>query len=221
MNSSVPVVETFHSIQGEGNHAGRSAFFIRLAGCKVGCPWCDTKDSWDETSHPQKTILDIAGETKRAVANGAAFIVITGGEPLHQNLDLLCNEIRKSTKSNTQVSVPIHLETSGVNPISGNPNWITLSPKRHSPPRLNNLKLCNELKVIIHEVADLKFAEKIAQQAIKLKSSKEESTFSKDLVLFLQPRWQSVNGLNLALEHVKHHPQWRLSLQIHKWLEIE
>lgn len=97
MESSLPVVECFHSLQGEGEHAGRSAYFIRLASCKVGCPWCDTKDSWNSELHPQQSLIDLSTQTAKAQEEGAAFVVITGGEPLHHNLDDLCKEIRKST----------------------------------------------------------------------------------------------------------------------------
>ena len=160
MEASLPVVECFHSLQGEGEHAGRSAYFIRLASCKVGCPWCDTKDSWNSALHPQQSLLDLSIRTAKAQREGAAFVVITGGEPLHHNLDDLCREIRKSTLNLERTSIPIHIETSGVDIISGNPDWITLSPKRHSPPRLDTLLSCQELKVVIQNTEDLHFAQK-------------------------------------------------------------
>ena len=162
MESSLPVVECFHSLQGEGEHAGRSAYFIRLASCKVGCPWCDTKDSWNSELHPQQSLIDLSTQTAKAHKEGAAFVVITGGEPLHHNLDHLCKEIRKSTLNQENKSIPIHLETSGVDRLSGNPDWITLSPKRHSPPRLDNLLSCQELKVVIQNAEDLVFAKTMA-----------------------------------------------------------
>ena len=139
MESSLPVVECFHSLQGEGEHAGRSAYFIRLASCKVRCPWCDTKDSWNAELHEQQSLIDISTRTAKAQKEGAAFVVITGGEPLHHNLDLLFKEIRRSTLNLDNKSIPIHIETSGVDILSGNPDWITLSPKLHSPPRLDTV----------------------------------------------------------------------------------
>ena len=151
MESSLLVVECFHSLQGEGEHAGRSAYFIRLASCKVGCPWCDTKKSWNSELHPQQTLIDLSISTAKAQKDGAAFVVITGGEPLHHNLDYLCREIRKSTLNLEKKSIPIHLETSGVDALSGNPDWITLSPKRHSPPRLETFIL-PRIKVVIRKL---------------------------------------------------------------------
>ena len=160
MEPSLPVVECFHSLQGEGEHAGRSAYFIRLASCKVGCPWCDTKNSWNSDLHPQQSLIDLSISTAKAQKEGAAFVVITGGEPLHHNLDRLCKEIRKYTLNQNRKSIPIHLETSGVDMLSGDPDWITLSPKRHSPPRLDTLLACQELKIVIQNSDDLDFAKK-------------------------------------------------------------
>ncbi len=211
MIESLPVVEEFHSIQGEGAHTGRSAFFIRLASCKIGCVWCDTKHSWDSKNHPQKSITCLSKNVSKAQKQGATFLVITGGEPLHHNLDLLCKKIRLATKINQGKSIPIHIETSGIDQISGNPDWITLSPKKHAPPRREILQVCQELKVIIHEKSDLVFAEQMANQTIKNNSS---------TLLFLQPGWESKKGATLAFEYVKNNPQWRLSVQTHKWLEI-
>jgi len=197
----LPVVETFHSLQGEGIHAGRSAFFIRLAGCKVSCSWCDTKQSWRADLHPQQKVNDLAKETALAKKAGAAFVVITGGEPLHHNLDPLAEAIRKAS------GLPIHIETSGVDAISGTPDWITLSPKRHNPPKADILNACDELKVVVHNEEDLVFAEKTATQASKA-------------ILLLQPGWDSDKGQELAIKYTQSHPQWRLSLQSHKWLKV-
>ncbi|MEX0589403.1 MAG: 7-carboxy-7-deazaguanine synthase QueE, partial [Cyanobium sp.] len=152
---ALPVVETFHSLQGEGLHAGRSAFFIRLGGCNVGCSWCDTKHSWPAEVHPQRPLFELAAETAAAAAAGAAFVVITGGEPLHINLDPLCQALASA-------GLPLHLETSGVDQPSGRFAWITLSPKAHRPPTSALLALCDELKVVVHEAGDLAFAETMA-----------------------------------------------------------
>jgi 7-carboxy-7-deazaguanine synthase len=204
---SLPIVETFHSLQGEGAHAGRSAFFVRLGGCTVGCTWCDTKNSWPRDLHPHRTLIEIAREADRAKESGAAFIVITGGEPLHHDLAPLASELRNATP------LPIHLETSGVDPISGSPDWITLSPKRHAPPRQEMLDACHELKVIVHEPADLEFALLMAESTI-------HSRCDGDAKLFLQPGWESSEGLRLSIDFIKSHPAWRLSLQAHKLLGI-
>jgi len=202
-------VETFHSLQGEGVHAGRSAFFIRLAGCDVGCPWCDTKHSWPEAAHPRRPLADLAAEATAAAAAGAAFVVITGGEPLQQPLDALCAAL-------AAVGLPLHLETSGVGPFSGRFDWITLSPKPHRPPSADVLALCHELKVVVHEPADLGFADAMARAA----STTRAGSGSEAPVLLLQPGWQSAEGQSLAIDHVRSHPAWRLSLQSHKWLGV-
>ena len=212
MEPSLPVVECFHSLQGEGEHAGRSAYFIRLASCRVGCPWCDTKNSWNSELHPQQSLIDLSIGTANAQRKGAAFVVITGGEPLHHNLDDLCKEIRKSTLNLEKTSIPIHLETSGVDILSGNPDWITLSPKRHSPPRLDTLLCCQELKVVIQNSEDLDFAKKMADL---IKDNGKIKT-----QLFLQAGWKNEEGQALAVKFVKNNPNWRLSMQTHKWLGV-
>ena len=212
METSLPVVECFHSLQGEGKHAGRSAYFIRLASCKVGCPWCDTKHSWNPELHPQQSLIDLSTQTAKAQEEGAAFVVITGGEPLHHNLDDLCKEIRKSTLNLEKKSIPIHLETSGVDMLSGKPDWITLSPKRHSPPRLDNLLSCQELKVVIQNAEDLLFAKTMADSIKNNGKIKPQ--------LFLQAGWENEEGQTLAVNFVKNNPDWRLSMQTHKWLGV-
>ena len=212
METSLPVVECFHSLQGEGKHAGRSAYFIRLASCKVGCPWCDTKHSWNPELHPQQSLIDLSTQTAKAQKEGAAFVVITGGEPLHHNLDNLCKEIRKSTLNLEKKSIPIHLETSGVDMLSGKPDWITLSPKRHSPPRLDNLLSCQELKVVIQNAEDLLFAKTMADSIKNNGKIKPQ--------LFLQAGWENEEGQTLAIKFVKNNPDWRLSMQTHKWLGV-
>ena len=206
---AMAVVETFHSLQGEGVHAGRSAFFIRLAGCDVGCPWCDTKHSWPEAAHPRRPLADLAAEATAAAAAGAAFVVITGGEPLQQPLDALCAAL-------AAVGLPLHLETSGVGPFSGRFDWITLSPKPHRPPSADVLARCHELKVVVHEPADLGFADAMARAA----STTRAGSGSEAPVLLLQPGWQSAEGQELAITFVRSHPAWRLSLQSHKWLGV-
>ena len=200
-SSGLPVVETFHSLQGEGLHAGRSAFFISLGGCGVGCSWCDTKHSWPAEVHPQQSLEELALACAEAASAGAAFVVLTGGEPLHHNLDALSAAIRQ------HCTLPIHLETSGVDPLTGSPDWISLSPKRHQPPRAELLQRCHELKVVVHEAADLLFAEVSASQA-------PQATW------LLQPGWDCREGQALALEFVQSQPRWRLSLQSHKWLGV-
>jgi organic radical activating enzyme len=201
------VVETFHSLQGEGLHAGRSAFFIRLGGCQVGCSWCDTKHSWPQDVHPNRTLAELAAAARQAAGNGAAFVVITGGEPLHHQLDPLCAALRAEAWNRQGSALPLHLETSGVDPLSGHFDWITLSPKPHRPPSPELLAACDELKVIVHNTSDLAFAEAMAAAA-------------SGPALLLQPGHACPEGQQLAIDFVKGHPQWRLSLQSHKWLGV-
>lgn len=210
------MVETFHSIQGEGLHGGRSAFFIRLGGCSVGCSWCDTKHSWPAQQHPQVSLDDLSRQARQAAAAGAAFVVITGGEPLHHNLSPLCEALHRGGPAQ---ALPLHLETSGVDPLSGRFDWITLSPKPHRPPTAQLLAACHELKVVVADHTDLGFAEAMALAARRGRRDQELGA-SDSPALLLQPAWGSETAQHLALEHVRRHPQWRLSLQTHKWLEI-
>jgi len=237
---TLPVVETFHSLQGEGLQAGRSAFFIRLAGCTVGCPWCDTKHSWPQGSHPDRSLAELAGEAAIAAAAGAAFVVITGGEPLHHGLDPLCEALSQATTSPDRPNgLPLHLETSGVDPLSGRFDWITLSPKRHRPPTSELLGACQELKVVVEQPEDLEFAEAMATAALALATdriaalaaaspriasgepaSPQIAAEAKPPHLLLQPAWGNPAAEALAITFVQGHPTWRLSLQSHKWLGV-
>jgi len=223
MTNFLPLVEKFHSLQGEGFHAGKSAFFIRLAGCKVGCSWCDTKHSWDEKKYPSISIENIVNEIKIARKKGASFCVITGGEPLEHNLDDFCKAIKKETSKEKQDSMNIHIETSGVSSISGIYDWITLSPKRHLPPKNYFLENCNELKIIINNKKDLDFATAIRKKIIsKYKNStNQDSSNNRNKLFYLQPAWNNDDGLSLAINYVKKNPDWKLSLQTHKYLKIK
>ena len=199
---SIPVVETFHSLQGEGHHCGRSAFFIRLAGCNVGCAWCDTKHSWPMASHAKQDVDGLARQARQAKDSGAAFVVITGGEPLHHNLQPLTDALDRIC------GLPIHLETSGVDQLSGRFDWVTLSPKRHRPPQQALLSRCDELKVVVLDTDDVSFAHAMANDT------------SMATHLLVQPVWDSETAQDLAIHHVQQHPRWRLSLQSHKFLQI-
>tara|TARA_B100000674_G_scaffold123308_1_gene94400 strand:- start:7207 stop:7863 length:657 start_codon:yes stop_codon:yes gene_type:complete len=218
MTKFLPVVEKFHSLQGEGFHSGKSAFFIRLAGCKVGCSWCDTKHSWDSTKYPLFSIEKLVEEITEAKLKGAAFIVITGGEPLQHNLDHLCRIIKEKNQTNKDSPIKIHIETSGVNKISGFYDWITLSPKRHKPPIDYFLSASNEIKIIINDKKDIEFAKDIRTKIINLETKKEDIINKK---FFIQPAWDSIKGLELAIEFAKTNPNWSLSLQTHKYLSIQ
>ena len=206
-------METFHSLQGEGMHAGRSAFFIRLGGCSVGCSWCDTKHSWPEGVHPEQTLQALGEAAATSIAHGAGFVVITGGEPLHHDLGPLCADLRDACGRAAGVTVPLHLETSGVDPLSGAFDWITLSPKRHKPPTAELLAACHELKVVVHGPDDLVFATAMAEAATNSRDAAGPA-------LLLQPGHDCPEGQQLAIDFVKAHPGWRLSLQTHKLLGV-
>ena len=218
MTKYLPIVEKFHSLQGEGFHCGKSAFFIRLAGCEVGCPWCDTKHSWDPQKYPLFSVDSLLSEIKAVRSKGASFIVLTGGEPLQHNLNDFCKIIKDKTFNDKNNSIKIHLETSGVNSFSGFYDWITLSPKRHKPPKDFFLDKCNEIKVIINDSKDIQFARDIREKISKLKKQQNPN---KDKKFFVQPAWNNHKGYKLAINFAKTNPEWTLSLQTHKYLSIQ
>ncbi len=195
----LPVMEMFYSVQGEGFNTGRPAAFVRIGGCDVGCHWCDVKEAWDASVHPLTVTQDII-DYVHAFPAGAA--VITGGEPLMYNLGTLCEGLRKK-------GVTIYLETCGAYPLSGHFDWICLSPKRNTTPRHDMLNMADELKVIVHERADFQWAE---QNAMLVKEKCQ---------LYLQPEWSRYNEIvPLVVDYVKNHPQWMVSLQAHKFMNI-
>ncbi|MBT9312606.1 7-carboxy-7-deazaguanine synthase QueE [Leptothoe kymatousa TAU-MAC 1615] len=196
--TAYPIVETFHSVQGEGVWTGTNAFFIRLAGCDVGCPWCDTKISWSTKPHAP---INLGELVHQAQAAQPFMVVITGGEPLMHNLLPL-------TQSLQQAGLRLHLETSGAHPLSGDFDWISLSPKRFKPPQPEIYAHAHELKVVIANSDDLGWAEAQAAQV-------PETT-----VKLLQPEWTSDHSQQLVLDYVKQHPAWRISLQTHKFLGV-
>jgi len=189
----------FYSIQGEGYFTGAPAFFIRLAGCDVGCPWCDTKESWTAQGH---TILNIPAIMTEVRSSGAKIAIVTGGEPLMHNLDLLVDAIKAE-------GIRAHLETSGTYPLSGAWDWITLSPKPHRPASRLMLESCDELKIVIASQDDLEWAETIKPQAINTYHA------------YLQPEWSKRESLiPLIISHAQRHKSWRVGLQTHKFLGI-
>ena len=195
---SLPLVETFHSIQGEGFWAGTNAFFIRLAGCDVGCPWCDTKQSWNPKCCPRQGIADLV-TAARAV--NPQIVVITGGEPLMHDLTELTQQLRAA-------NLQVHLETSGAHPFSGTFDWVTFSPKRFKAPHPSIYTQASELKVVISDESDLEWAEQQAAQV------------SDATIKLLQPEWQSLNSQDIVFSYVLKHSEWRVSLQTHKYLKI-
>ncbi len=192
-------MEAFYTIQGEGAHQGKAAYFIRLGGCDVGCVWCDVKESWDADQHPQIHVEEIVSE---AAKYPGRLAVITGGEPLMHDLTTLCQALHAEGFS-------INIETSGAHPLSGQLDWVCLSPKKFKAPLPEIYEQADELKIIIYNKSDFQWAEEFAAR------------MRPDCQLFLQPEWsKSDKMLPLIVEYVKDHPQWRISLQVHKYMNI-
>ncbi len=197
--ATLPVMESFYTIQGEGLHQGKAAYFIRLGGCDVGCVWCDVKESWEADKHPQRAIADIVQE---AAAHPGRIAVITGGEPLMHNLDGLTKALHKA-------GFRTHIETSGSSPLSGSWDWITLSPKKFKAPLPEICAQAHELKVVVYNKSDFAWAEKYAALA------------GKHCKLYLQPEWSRAAEMTpYIIDYVKDNPQWQISLQIHKYINV-
>ena len=195
----LPVMEHFYTLQGEGRFTGHASYFIRLGGCDVGCVWCDVKDSWDASKHPLVPITEIVASV---VASGTKIAVITGGEPMMHNLDALTEMLKAK-------GIRTHVETSGAHPLSGNWDWICLSPKKFKAPLDEMIAAAHELKTVIYNKSDFDWAEQYAAKV------------SKDCLLYLQPEWSRAAAMNpLIIDHVKANPQWKFSLQTHKFLDI-
>lgn len=195
----LPLMEEFYTIQGEGFNTGKAAYFIRIGGCDVGCHWCDVKESWDAGIHPLTPIEKIIDNV---VAHKAKSVVVTGGEPLIYNLDELTNRLK-------QLNIQTFIETSGAYPLSGHWDWVCLSPKKTMLPVEAIYKKAHELKIIVFNQHDFKWAEEQAQFV-------NENCF-----LFLQPEWSKHQQLlPQIIEYVKEHPKWMISLQTHKYMNI-
>ncbi len=197
---ALPVMESFYTIQGEGFHTGKPAYFIRLGGCDVGCHWCDVKESWDVDIHPK---IEVENIVKEANKYPGRIAVITGGEPLMHDLNELTLALKK-------VGFQTNIETSGVcMQISGNWDWVCFSPKKFKNPNPVIYKVANELKVIIYNNSDFDFALDHAK------------LISPDCHLFLQPEWsRQIEMTPKIIDFIKANPQWRISLQTHKFMEI-
>ena len=195
----LPLVEEFYTIQGEGYHTGKAAYFIRIGGCDVGCSWCDTKFSWNPALHP---VVPVDQVISNVIKIPAASVVVTGGEPLMVNLDYLTAELKSR-------GIETFLETSGAYPLTGRWDWICLSPKPQAPPLQEHFSHAHELKVIIASREDLSWAEA------------NGSRVGGGCKLYLQPEWsRRETMLPLIIEYVKQHPQWMVSLQSHKYMRI-
>jgi 7-carboxy-7-deazaguanine synthase len=192
-------MEMFYTLQGEGYHQGKAAYFIRLAGCDVGCVWCDVKESWDASKHPVFSVEEIVSN---ALAHPARLAIITGGEPLLYNLDALTTALKK-------VGFELNIETSGSSPMSGNWDWVCLSPKKFKAPLTESIQAASELKVVIFNTHDFEWAETFAKQV------------SPNCKLYLQPEWDKSNEITpLVIEYIKAHPKWELSAQLHKYIQV-
>jgi organic radical activating enzyme len=197
--TELPVMEHFYTIQGEGYHQGKAAYFIRLGGCDVGCVWCDVKDSWDASKHPLIKVEAIVAEVKKTPAE---IVVITGGEPLMHNLDELTQQLQAA-------GFKTNMETSGAHPLSGSWDWICFSPKKFKAPLDTVTPKANELKVVIFNTSDFAWAEKYA------------ALVSGDCKLYLQPEWDKADHVTpLIIDYIKANPKWELSLQLHKYINV-
>lgn len=197
--SGLPVMEQFYTLQGEGFHQGRAAYFIRLGGCDVGCVWCDVKESWDAEKFEKSTVGSLIANVKETPAE---IVVITGGEPFMHNLDPLTNELKNA-------GLKTHIETSGAHPMSGSWDWICLSPKKFKAPLDEIPPYANELKVVVFNKSDFAWAEKYA------------ALVAADCKLYLQPEWDKAPQITPAIiDYIKANPKWELSLQIHKYINV-
>ena len=195
----LPIMESFYTLQGEGFHQGRAAYFIRLGGCDVGCVWCDVKESWDASKHPQIAVTELV---KGALEHPGRLAVITGGEPLLYNLDELTLALRNE-------GFETNIETSGSSPLSGYWDWICLSPKKFKFPLPEVIQAAHELKVVIFNKSDFAWAEKYAAEV------------SPGCKHYLQPEWDKQSEmLPLIIDYIKAHPQWELSIQSHKFINV-
>ena len=195
----LPVMESFLTVQGEGGHTGSAAYFIRLGGCDVGCVWCDVKESWDPEAHPIQTVEEIVNE---ASLQGVNIVVVTGGEPLMYNLDHFTHRLHSA-------GLKTHIETSGAHSLSGDWDWLCFSPKKFMAPKDEFYSSADELKVVVYNKSDFKWAEEHAAKCADRVS------------LFLQPEWSKKDQmLPLIVEYVKKNPKWRISLQTHKYMDI-
>jgi 7-carboxy-7-deazaguanine synthase len=192
-------MELFYSLQGEGYHQGKAAFFIRLAGCDVGCVWCDVKDSWDASKHPVLSIEEIVAA---AAAHPSRIAIVTGGEPLLHQLDPLTTALRAA-------GFQTHIETSGSSPMSGSWDWVCLSPKKFKAALPEAIKAANELKVVVFNNSDFAFANSFVNDV------------DSDCKKYLQPEWEKSDAMTpLVIEYIKANPSWELSAQLHKYIQV-
>jgi organic radical activating enzyme len=192
-------MELFYSLQGEGYHQGKAAFFIRLAGCDVGCVWCDVKDSWDASKHPVLSVQEIVAA---AAAHPSRIAIVTGGEPLLHQLDPLTTALKAA-------GFQTHIETSGSSPMSGSWDWVCFSPKKFKAPLPESVKAADELKVVVFNTSDFAFANSFVND------------IAFDCKKYLQPEWEKSDAMTpLVIEYIKSNPSWELSAQLHKYIQV-
>jgi organic radical activating enzyme len=198
-NLSLPVMEDFYTIQGEGFHQGSAAYFIRLAGCDVGCVWCDVKESWNVNAHPKVSLKEISAKAK---ASGSSIAVVTGGEPTMHNLENLTDSLHEA-------GLNTHIETSGAYKLTGEWDWVCFSPKKFKAPDKSIYPFASELKVVVFNKSDFEWAEDFAAKV------------NDRCHLYLQPEWSKEKEmLPLIIDYIKANPQWKISLQVHKYMNI-
>ena len=198
-SNNLPVMEMFYSLQGEGYHSGSAAFFIRIAGCDIGCHWCDVKESWDHGNHDILNIPKIID----SIDNKTRIVVISGGEPLMWDMTVITTKLKEKKFRR-------HLETSGAYDISGDWDWICLSPKKQQLPKNQLYRIADELKIIIYNKHDLNFA------------MEESRKVNDNCKLFLQPEWGKFDKMkDEIVKFIKTNSRWRLSLQTHKFLGVD
>ncbi len=192
-------MELFYSLQGEGYHQGKAAFFIRLAGCDVGCVWCDVKDSWDASKHPVLSVEEIVAA---AAAHPSRIAIVTGGEPLLHELDPLTTALKAA-------GFQTHIETSGSSPMSGSWDWVCLSPKKFKAPLPESVKAADELKVVVFNKSDFDWANSFVNDV------------NTDCKKYLQPEWEKSDAMTpFVIEYIKSNPSWELSAQLHKYIQV-
>lgn len=197
--TTLPLMEDFYTIQGEGFYQGSAAYFIRLGGCDVGCVWCDVKESWDVNAHPSVSVDTMM---ERAKASGTEIVVVTGGEPAMHDLTTLTQTLNAN-------GMRTHIETSGVYPLTGQWDWVCFSPKKFKEPHPSVFGQADELKVIVYNKSDFAWAEEFA------------AVVRPDCQLYLQPEWSKEKEMiPLIIDYVKANPQWQVSLQVHKYMNI-
>lgn len=197
--ATYPVMEHFYTLQGEGFYSGQAAYFIRLGGCDVGCVWCDVKESWDASLHPH---MSVEAMKDLVMLHPGKIVVVTGGEPSMHDLVPVTTTLKAA-------GLRTHIETSASSPLTGDWDWVTLSPKKFKAPLPENMPLADELKIIIFNKSDFKWAEEFAAQV------------KPSCKLYLQPEWDKRDTMTpLIIDYIRENPQWQLSLQTHKYINI-